>query len=461
MDNTIDIEGTAYSYDKSQTKNIEILAERVRELRKDGKMTPQILEKIRGFFKIKNIYHSNAIEGNILDIGETKLVVQEGLTISGKPLKDQAEAKNLSEALDFLEMLVKDKSKPITAHDIRQLHYFILKDIDEKHAGTYRNIPVKISGSQYTPPNPENVNVMMSDFDRWLSGLNLSPDDIGNEKAAIYAAAAHTWLVYIHPFVDGNGRVARLLMNLILMRYGYPIAVISREDRYRYYDALEESQSSDLSAFISLLTECVHESLEEYETAVRENREMQEWAQSLAEQLAQKERNKYRNEYEVWKSAMDLLKYSFRQTSELLNQKIPKINIFFKDFGDLEFEKYYSLKSGDSVKRTWFFRLDFVSSEKARRYLFFFGYPGIYMKDKREIDVTIHLSFESPPNSFFYQRIDEYVLNLKFPLYAEFGYAAGVETYLCRKMRDNKIEEVKANSIVKSFFDSVIENDFA
>jgi hypothetical protein len=119
-------------------------------------------------------------------------------------------------------------------------------------------------------------------------------------------------------------------MNLMLMWYGYPIAVITREDRLRYYDALEISQTADLSPFLALLTECIHESLEEYERAAAEQRERLEWACSLGERFSAPERVKAENEYEVWKSAMELLKSYVRQTATMLDESITLGNVYYR-----------------------------------------------------------------------------------------------------------------------------------
>jgi len=135
-------------------------------------------------------------------------------------------------------------------------------------------------------------------------------------------------------------------MNLLLMRYGYPIAIITKEDRLRYYDALEISQTADLSPFVSLVTECVSESLDEYEEAAKEQKEQEEWAAALASRFSHKEAVRSRNEYEVWKSAMELLRSHFRQAAELLDDSASIGKVYFKDFGDLEYEKYLGLKLG-------------------------------------------------------------------------------------------------------------------
>jgi Fic family protein len=148
---TIDVQGSPFSYYPTIQEKLDNLNRRVITMREVGKLSPQVLQRIQKYFRIKGIYHSNAIEGNSLTIGETRLVVERGLTLSGKTLRDQAEAKNLSEALDYMEQLVIDTHRPITLADIRQIHRLILKDIDDDNAGRYRTTEVRISGSDFIP----------------------------------------------------------------------------------------------------------------------------------------------------------------------------------------------------------------------------------------------------------------------------------------------------------------------
>jgi Fic family protein len=453
----IDIKGTPFCYDSTQQKTIDEISQRVMDLRKGGRLTSEVLRTIRNYFRIKNIYHSNAIEGNVLDVGETRQVVEFGLTLTGKPLKDQAEAKNLSHALDYLEDLATDQTTPISESDVRQIHALVLKGNDDDNAGRYRKVSVEVSGSEFKPPAPESLPALMKDFGEWLKDSSVFDNEYGDPEGLLSACVAHTWLVHIHPFIDGNGRVARLLMNLILMRYGYPIGIITREDRLRYYDALEISQSSDLTPFISLLSESLFESLEEYEVAVEQQREKEEWAQSLASQFGAKLEVKVSNEYEVWRSAMDLLKSYFRQTAELIDEAAQFGDIYFKDFGTLELQKYQSLLTGESTKKTWFFRVDFRSGDRTARYLFFFGYPSWSMKS--DCGVTLHVAREEPPGSFNYERL-EYIDAPNVPALLELGYIPKGEVFVARTSPDKK-KEGKIEVIGKKFFDDVIEFHFS
>lgn len=437
MDELVEVVGTPYLYSGSANEQVAVLADRVVEMRSMGKLSRDALERIRKYFRIKNIYHSNAIEGNVLDVGETREVVEMGLTLTGKPLKDQAEAKNLAGALDYLEHLATKVDQPITEMDVRQLHGFVLKGINDENAGKYRSAPVEISGSAYKPPGPESVPLQMAEFGDWLQ-LASSPDQGSANDPLILAVAAHTWFVTIHPFIDGNGRVARLLMNLILMRHGYPLAIITREDRQRYYDALEESQSCDLTPFVALVAESLEESLEEYEAAVKAQRDQQEWAKSIASQFTQGERVRAQNEYEVWRAAMELLKSYFRQTAELLDETASFGNVYFKDFGTLEFEKYASLAQGESAKRTWFFRIDFRSGSKTARYLLFFGAPSFSIRDRCE--VTAHVAREESPFNFV--RL-EHLTAPNVPDLLEIGYVPKEERFLARYRGSTKLVGVE------------------
>lgn len=457
MNNLIDISATPFSFNSSLSETIDELQLKVQDLRSGGKLTPEVLHTLRDYFRVKNIYHSNAIEGNLLTVGETRQVVEFGLTITGQPLKDQAEAKNLSHALDFLEELAANPAVPITENDIRQLHVLVLKGIDDENAGKYREVQVEISGSNYKPPAWESVGPQMQELGTWLKTVSVAkPGEFGNRDALIDAAVAHTWFVQIHPFVDGNGRVGRLLMNLMLVRHGFPIAIIAKEDRLRYYDALEESQTSDLSSVITLLTECIHESLEEYLRAAQEQQEKTEWLASLAEKFTAREKVKAANEYEVWKSAMELLKGYFRQTADMLNDMALIAQVYVRDFGTLEFEKYVSLKTGESVKKTWYFRIDFRSGEKSARYLFFFGSPSYHLR--RHSDVTLFLAREDPSGSFHYEKLDD-LSAPNVPSIVELGYKLSEETFVSRD-RSGSLTEEKLDVLGRRFFEEVIEMHF-
>ena len=217
-----------------------------------------LVNRLREQVIVEWTYNSNAIEGTSLSLRETELIIEHGLTIRGKPLKEHFEAINHKEAILFLEDLIRRGRFQVNQLLTRQIHQLILKEIDNDNAGKYRQVEVRITGSKFMPPLPALVPVEMRRLEKWLA-------DKGNKKRLIdYAALAHLKLVEIHPFVDGNGRTARLLMNLILMSRGYPPTVILKNDRKRYYESLDKADKGDYIPLIRFVGQAVERSLNIY-----------------------------------------------------------------------------------------------------------------------------------------------------------------------------------------------------
>lgn len=185
--------------------------------------------------ELEYTYESNRIEGNTLTLQETVLVIEKGITIAGKPLKDHLEAINHGYAIDFIKEIVQKKI-PLTPFVLRDIHRLVLQSIDNENAGTYRKVNVLISGSKHIPSEHYIVPKQMDDFFIWYNESKQHP--------VLFAAQAHERLVTIHPFIDGNGRTARLLMNLILLQKDYPILILKgdSESRLTYYNTLETAQ---------------------------------------------------------------------------------------------------------------------------------------------------------------------------------------------------------------------------
>lgn len=216
-----------------------------------------IIKQLRDKLFIEWTYNSNAIEGNTLTLSETKVVLENGITIKGKPLKDHLEAINHKEAIEFIETLVNRKTQ-LTEYDIKSIHYLILKQIDNQNAGKYRAENVLISGAKHVPPIYLNVPFEMQKLlDKYQTWEGFHP--------AVRACFLHGEFVKIHPFVDGNGRTARLLLNFELIKSGYPPVILKNENRAEYYDALDKAHTTkDYSDFISIIVNLVNESEDTY-----------------------------------------------------------------------------------------------------------------------------------------------------------------------------------------------------
>ncbi|WP_304068257.1 Fic family protein [Pedobacter glucosidilyticus] len=193
--------------------------------------------KIIEALELEYTFESNRIEGNTLTLKETDLVINEGITISGKSMREHLEAINHKEALDFLKELIR-KDADFSERDLLLLHALILKGIDSKNAGIYRDVQVMISGSRHLPPQPYLIKKQMEDLFFWYQAYKKDLHPV------VLAAELSERLVTIHPFLDGNGRTSRLIMNLILLKNGYVIANIKgdAENRMKYYEALENAQ---------------------------------------------------------------------------------------------------------------------------------------------------------------------------------------------------------------------------
>lgn len=219
----------------------------------------EVLDNLKRYFDVELTYNSNAIEGNTLTVSETKVILEDGITIGkGKTLREHLEVINHKEAIDYIDDIV-SKDIDISERVIKDLHYIILKSINSKGAGEYRTTNVLISGSSHRPVEHILVPEKMKELVEWYKDNKekLHPIELAEEF--------HFRYVYIHPFIDGNGRSARLLMNLILMRNGYPISVIKNEDRDEYMKALEiASTTENTKDFINMVASAVDKSLDTY-----------------------------------------------------------------------------------------------------------------------------------------------------------------------------------------------------
>lgn len=206
----------------------------------------EIISNLHEDLVLRWTYNSNAIEGNTLTLKETKVAL-EGITIGGKTMREHFEAINHREAIFFVENLV-NENKPLSEWQIKSIHQLILKDIDDKNAGVYRKTNVIISGADHVPPDALQVESDMQTFINWCQteGASLHPVE--------RAARVHADFVKIHPFVDGNGRTSRLLMNLELMKNGFPPVVLPVGKRLEYYETLDTAHTkNDYEPFLQFI----------------------------------------------------------------------------------------------------------------------------------------------------------------------------------------------------------------
>lgn len=216
----------------------------------------ETLKSLRNSINLEWTYNSNGIEGNTLTLRETQIVL-EGITVGGKTLREHLEAINHEKAIEYIEDLVKEKN-PVTEWNIKNIHQLVLKEIDDKNAGKYRSENVAIMGATHTPPDhlivPELMEKLILNYQKW-----------NKYHPIIKAAIIHGELVKIHPFIDGNGRTFRLVMNLSLMNSGYLPVIIKKENRLEYYNALDKAHTTgDYTDFVKLVTNLEIEMINKY-----------------------------------------------------------------------------------------------------------------------------------------------------------------------------------------------------
>ena len=341
---TVDLAGSPYSLEESGRWTLDEVAklqERVDLLREQSRLTEETLRAYFGDKRFEQIAESNAIEGSTLSVGETQMAVLKGVTITGHNPAYSKDAVNLAKALDRMVEIARDDA-PTGLEQVKELHALIV--CGDPKAGLFRSVPVRISGSPHVPPKSwDQVMDSMEHWDRWSSENAKTP-------ALLRAIVLHAWLTHIHPFTDGNGRTARAVMNLELIRAGLPSVIIRRKDRLRYYEALAESdQGGDLGLIAELILTRATDALQDLERAAK----VHQGYDRAQEQL----RKAQEHRTAIWNDAVRLL---FSLVGDALDETFGRVGDTSTRWYDdeLSADDYAALSSGDSAGNSWLFRID-------------------------------------------------------------------------------------------------------
>jgi Fic family protein len=264
-------EETGLRFDAALESRLEAIDGRIRAFaassaatRASDESTPALaaaeaFAECRRALRVDDIYNSNAIRGNRLTREQTEDLLKSGATVGGLTLREHLEVVNLNRALDHAEVLAAS-SAPITEHAIRELHARLYAGIDDEIAGAYRRTDARVVGRDYLPPESVLVPALVRELMEWLEDTKADP--------LAKASAVQAKVLNIAPFADGNGRVGRLLTNVVLESAGYPPAIVRVEDRQRYYDSLRQADEGNMTELLALVIDCVEQSLQRFEAAI-------------------------------------------------------------------------------------------------------------------------------------------------------------------------------------------------
>lgn len=263
-------------------ENLQVILDRIdskKDLLDSFRPLPEVLvRKFKENMSFEWTYHSNAIEGNTLTLNETRFIIEEGLTINGKPLREHLEAINHHDAIVWLEDFVSNH-EVLRERDILDIHALVMDKIDRQYAGRYRSAGVRITGANFTPPNAHLVAELIEDLIQWSESYK----DI---HPVLKSALFHHRFVWIHPFFDGNGRTTRLVSNIFMMQKGFPPAFILKSDRRKYYDGLNKANTGIMDKWFLLWLQSVERSLDLYLSHLDAERDDYQSLQSIVEESA-------------------------------------------------------------------------------------------------------------------------------------------------------------------------------
>lgn len=431
-------------------KNLDI---DVQEFRQGGPLDKVALEKLREHFRTHHIFHSAGIEGNRLTLQETALVLKEGIDISDKPIQDSIEVKNLGLAFDFLYELAKDDVE-LTENYIRQIHKLIVGINESLRPGEYRNIGVIITGSEHRPPEPFEVPIKMMELIEWVRA-NKETNPI------IVSAIAHHEFVKIHPFADGNGRTARIILNLLLLKKGYPICNIKRTERPDYYQSLSSADIGNYEPIIDIVATNCNELFAEYIRVRDESLRLTEWAKKIGQKDFQSRLIKAKGEFEIWYNRISQIKLEFKQSGSVLNENLESYNLTYYEYPPITFEKYQQLEdtgisAGTNVFSIRFHNLD--DDKIIATFMFrFYRHPKMFDKTPNVIPMTLNY-YDPIKKDFVFINSFSWASKIKLRSFYINDSNEIVVRYQQTATYEGELINPKLSDTVREFFNEVFEH---
>jgi len=379
--------------------------ESTNEINSQRPLSPAVVQRLQRDILADRVHSSAVTEGNRLSRRETIVVLTTGIVEAGTR-RDVLEVRNLAEAITQLETTLREHDE-LTAVFVRQLHKTLLKDIDDTTAGKFRNEDVAISGAKIQPPSFLDVPPLVQTVLECPALKDPSIDPIQK------AAWLHWAIARIHPFRDGNGRIARLFQDYVLLSANQVPAPLQSEDREGgYYAALEAADVGGGRPLLELVAKNTLRMADRYLSIIREEEAKIDWVKRITQAATEKVKQATHARFLSVQRASNILKAEFFNLINTLNDSIPSVEFRLRDYGSLEYEKFYEkfqdIESFGKAKRAWFFGLEFRIGETVLRYIFWFGSHRTRSTDiSISLPSTVVLLVSAEEEHDFYRLLDE------------------------------------------------------
>lgn len=360
-------------------KNIEKTIDNLNK-RRDNGLDPDLEQRLKKHLLISSVYNSNAIEGNRLSLRETEIIL-EGMSINERPLKDEIEAKSLSNATSFLYDLI-NGSEPLNKRCLFDLHSLLMENIPNMNGGAFRKEDVTIKNSEHIPISWLHVAEEIDSMFRWMNR------NMHKYNPIVMCTILHHWLVWIHPFSDGNGRVTRLFTNFFLLQKGYPEIVVKIGDRDKYYNALIEADKGNITLLVDLFCDKIRQTVAVYEGFLNEHDRQIAWKQryqNLVEDKYSEAKETFSYQYEVWKDQLNVFKTILIKNVETLDKILPHISFEIKEYDILSYQQYLDILEDRKVSNTWYFVLSILNTENKKKMNFVFYFERLKVLEKANL----------------------------------------------------------------------------
>lgn len=349
-------------------KNIDKVIDNLNKRRDQG-LDSDLENRLKKHLLISSVYNSNAIEGNKLSLRETEIIL-DGMVINERPLKDEIEARSLANATDYLYKLI-DGREQLSCRTLLELHSLIMENIPNIQGGRFRQEDVTIKNSEHKPISFLHVEEEVDEMFKWMNR------NMHKYNPIVMASIVHHWLVWIHPFSDGNGRVSRLFTNFFFLQKGFPEIVIKIGDRDRYYDSLIEADKGDITNLVDLISDKLRQTVSVYEEFLNEHDRLVAWRKrykELGEDNYSEAKESFSYQYEVWQNQISTFKTILTKNVETLDKLLPNISFYIKDFDILSYNQYLDILEDRKVSNTWYFVLSIKNhnNNKSMGFVFYF-----------------------------------------------------------------------------------------